>query len=188
MTLHTSRTAERMLFTLRARTFAHLQRLSLDYYDKEMGGRIMTRMTTDVEALRPAAAAGPAHRAGQRAHLRRRGGRPARARRPPGPRAFVVLPPLIVVTVWFRRRSSRAVPARSRARRRLYAEMQESLSGSWVTQSLGREDNNEERFGAPLDDYRDARLRSMQLMAIYFPSASSSARSPRRWRSGSAPT
>ena len=49
--LHTSRTAERMLYTLRARTFAHLQRLSLDYYDKEMGGRIMTRMTTDVEAL-----------------------------------------------------------------------------------------------------------------------------------------
>ena len=49
--LHTSHTAERMLYSLRARTFAHLQRLSLDYYDKEMGGRIMTRMTTDVEAL-----------------------------------------------------------------------------------------------------------------------------------------
>ena len=49
--LYTSQTSERMLYTLRARTFAHLQRLSLDYYDKEMGGRIMTRMTTDVEAL-----------------------------------------------------------------------------------------------------------------------------------------
>ena len=50
-TLVTGRTAERLLFALRIRIFAHLQRLSLDYYDREMGGRIMTRMTTDVEAL-----------------------------------------------------------------------------------------------------------------------------------------
>ncbi|HRE00047.1 MAG TPA: ABC transporter transmembrane domain-containing protein, partial [Ilumatobacteraceae bacterium] len=33
-----SRTGERMLYTLRLRTFAHLQRLSLDYYDRELGG------------------------------------------------------------------------------------------------------------------------------------------------------
>ena len=32
-------------------TFAHLQRLGLDYYERELGGRIMTRMTTDVDAL-----------------------------------------------------------------------------------------------------------------------------------------
>ena len=43
--------AERMLYALRVRIFAHLQRLALDYYDREMAGRIMTRMTTDVEAL-----------------------------------------------------------------------------------------------------------------------------------------
>ncbi|HEX3087595.1 MAG TPA: ABC transporter transmembrane domain-containing protein, partial [Ilumatobacteraceae bacterium] len=49
--MHTSHTAERIMYSLRARTFGHLQRLSLDYYDREMGGRIMTRMTTDVEAL-----------------------------------------------------------------------------------------------------------------------------------------
>ena len=39
------------LFALRVKIFAHLQRLSLDYYDSELDGRIMTRMTTDVEAL-----------------------------------------------------------------------------------------------------------------------------------------
>src|SRR6478735_850312 len=47
----TGRTAERMLLSLRIRIFAHLQRLSLDYYDRELAGRVMTRMTTDVEAL-----------------------------------------------------------------------------------------------------------------------------------------
>src|SRR5205085_5976708 len=50
-TRYTGRTAERLLFALRARIFAHLQRLSLDFYEREMAGRIMTRMTTDVEAL-----------------------------------------------------------------------------------------------------------------------------------------
>ena len=50
-TRQTGRTAERLLYALRIRIFAHLQRMSVDYYDREMAGRIMTRMTTDVEAL-----------------------------------------------------------------------------------------------------------------------------------------
>ena len=50
-TRYTGRTAERLLFALRIRIFSHLQRLALDYYDREMAGRIMTRMTTDVEAF-----------------------------------------------------------------------------------------------------------------------------------------
>ena len=40
-----------MLLALRVRIFSHLQRLSIDYYDHELDGRVMTRMTTDVEAL-----------------------------------------------------------------------------------------------------------------------------------------
>ncbi len=47
----TGRTGERMLYTLRVKLFAHLQRLGLDFYEREIGGRIMTRMTTDVDAL-----------------------------------------------------------------------------------------------------------------------------------------
>jgi ATP-binding cassette subfamily B protein len=39
------------MFELRVRTFAHLQRLSLDYYTEEKAGVIMTRMTSDIESL-----------------------------------------------------------------------------------------------------------------------------------------
>ena len=49
--LVTGRTGERLLYTLRVKIFAHLQRLGLDYYERELSGRIMTRMTTDVDAL-----------------------------------------------------------------------------------------------------------------------------------------
>ena len=45
------RVSERMLHALRIKVFAHLQRLGVDYYEHEMAGRIMTRMTTDIDAL-----------------------------------------------------------------------------------------------------------------------------------------
>jgi ATP-binding cassette subfamily B protein len=47
----TGRAASRVMFELRVRTFAHLQRLSLDYYTEEKAGVIMTRMTSDIESL-----------------------------------------------------------------------------------------------------------------------------------------
>ena len=47
----TGRLGERLLYDLRVRVFAHLQRLSLDYYTDEKAGRVMTRMTSDIEAL-----------------------------------------------------------------------------------------------------------------------------------------
>jgi ATP-binding cassette subfamily B protein len=48
-TFVTGRAAERIMLSLRIRIWAQLQRLSLDYYEREMAGRIMTRMTTDVD-------------------------------------------------------------------------------------------------------------------------------------------
>ncbi len=47
----TGRVASRVMFELRVRVFAHLQRLSLDYYTEEKAGVIMTRMTSDIESL-----------------------------------------------------------------------------------------------------------------------------------------
>ena len=47
----TGKFSSRIMFELRVRIFAHLQRLSLDYYTDEKAGVIMTRMTSDVEAL-----------------------------------------------------------------------------------------------------------------------------------------
>jgi len=47
----TGRLSSRVMFELRVRVFAHLQRLSLDYYTDEKAGVIMTRMTSDIEAL-----------------------------------------------------------------------------------------------------------------------------------------
>ncbi len=168
---YTSRTAERIMYSLRARTFGHLQRLSLDYYDKEMGGRIMTRMTTDVEALAQLLQQGLllaltslVSCVGVVGILLVLDVRLALA-------AFIVLPVQALVTVWFQRGSRRSYLRSRDAISTVNAELQESLAGVRVTQSLGREDNNAVRFAARSERYRDARLRSMQLMSIYFASS-----------------
>ena len=154
--LYTSRTAERILYTLRARTFAHLQRLSLDYYDKEMGGRIMTRMTTDVEALAQLLQQGLLLAltsivicVGVVVVLLVLDVRLALA-------AFVVLPVLAVLTIWFQRGSRRSYLRARDAISTVNAQLQESVAGVRVTQSLGREDNNSERFTARSVQFRDA--------------------------------
>ena len=50
-TMVVGRNGERLLYSLRVKLFAQLQRLGLDFYERELSGRIMTRMTTDVDAL-----------------------------------------------------------------------------------------------------------------------------------------
>ena len=50
-TAFTGRLGEKLMYQLRIRVFSHLQRLSLDFYTDEKGGVLMTRMTSDIEAL-----------------------------------------------------------------------------------------------------------------------------------------
>src|SRR5204862_1785017 len=138
-TRYTGRTAERLLFALRVRIFAHLQRLDLGYYDAEMAGRIMTRMTTDVEALSTLLQTGLINAV---VNLLTFGGvaviliatnfRLSAA-------AMIIVPPLIAATIWFRNGSQRAY---ERARDRIAAvnaNLQESLSGVRVSQAFVRE-------------------------------------------------
>ena len=47
----TGRLGQRLMERLRVRVFSHIQRLSLDFFTEEKAGRIMTRMTSDIEAL-----------------------------------------------------------------------------------------------------------------------------------------
>jgi ATP-binding cassette subfamily B protein len=168
-TRYTGRTAERLLFALRVRIFAHLQRLDLGYYDSEMAGRIMTRMTTDVEALSTLLQTGLVNAVvniltfgGVAVILLITNFRLSLA-------TLVVIPPLIVATIWFRNGSRRAY---DRARDRIAAvnaNLQESLSGVRVSQAFVREERNQEGFRAVAGEYLDARMDAQRLVAVYFP-------------------
>jgi ATP-binding cassette subfamily B protein len=167
--LVTGRTAERLLYALRVRVFAHLQRLSLDYYDREMGGRVMTRMTTDVESLQNLLQTGLVSAivsiftcVGVLAFL-------VVLSPPLALAAGVVVPPLVVGTWWYRRRSG-ALYALARDRiATVNATFQESLSGVRVAQAHAHEDREIGTFRDVNQGYRDARLGAQKMISIYFP-------------------
>jgi len=169
MTYRSQRTAERMLFGLRLRTFAHLQRLSLDYYEQHQAGKIMTRMTSDVEAFAQLLQQGLLT---AMVSILSMGGiaialavlDPALALS-----VSVVLVPLVAATWWFRRESGRTYLLARERISVLYADMQESLSGAAVSQAYSQQPTNEARFAQLAEAYCQARCRSFVLMARFFP-------------------
>ena len=167
--LQTGRTAERLLLALRLRIFAHLQRLSLDFYERERAGAVMTRMTTDVEALSQLLQQGLVNAvtaivvlAGTAVVLVAMNASLSVA-------VLASLVPLVVATGWFRRRSDRAY-AQTRAKiAHVNATLQEGVSGVRVAQAFSRGPRNVEDFRRVSADHLDARVRAQRVVATYFP-------------------
>ncbi|MEV0277319.1 ABC transporter ATP-binding protein [Streptomyces sp. NPDC050610] len=165
----TGRTGERVLYALRVKIFAQLQRLGLDYYERELTGKIMTRMTTDVDALSSFLQTGLVTAVvslltffGILVALLVIDVQLALV-------VFATLPPLIVGTVFFRRQS---VKAYELARERVSAvngDLQESVAGLRIMQAFRREDTSARRFAEHSDGYRQARVRGQFLISVYFP-------------------
>ncbi len=165
----TGRTSERMLFALRIKIFSHLQSLSLDYYDTELDGRVMTRMTTDVDALSQLVQTGLINAlvgvltcVGVFVFL-------VVLSPPLALAASSVLPPLFLATWWYRRRSTIAYAAARESIADVNANLQESLSGVRVAQAYVREDRNISGFHDVNRRYLTDRLGAQRLIAIYFP-------------------
>ncbi|KQX14127.1 ABC transporter [Streptomyces sp. Root431] len=165
----TGRTGERLLYTLRIKTYAQLQRLGLDYYEGELGGRIMTRMTTDVDALSNFLQTGLITAV---VSLLTVLGVLAALLVIDAGLALVLLaalPLLIGATAVFRHYS---VPAYLEARERIStvnACLQENVGMLRVTQAFRREGHNAAHFAALAWSFRDSRLRAQRYMGTFFP-------------------
>src|SRR5262249_9245951 len=163
------RNGERLLYTLRVKTFAQLQRLGLDYYEREMAGPIMTRMTTDVDAMSTFLQAGLITMVNSGLtfigvtiallliNLRL------------GLTLFSVLPVLMVATIVFRAKSSRAYAEAREKVSAVNADLQENVAGLRVAQAYRREQVNFGRFAGLSGSYRTSRLRAQRYIALYFP-------------------
>jgi ATP-binding cassette subfamily B protein len=165
----TGRTGERVLYSLRLKIFAQLQRLGLDYYERELTGRIMTRMTTDVDALSTFLQTGLVTAFvsvvtffGIMVALLVIDVQLALI-------VFVTLPPLVIGTFFFRRASVRAYELARERVSVVNADLQESVSGLRILQAFRREDASGRRFAEGSDSYRRARIRGQWLISVYFP-------------------
>ncbi|MFE0802867.1 ABC transporter ATP-binding protein [Streptomyces sp. NPDC058812] len=165
----TGRTGERILYSLRLKIFAQLQRLGLDYYERELTGRIMTRMTTDVDALSTFLQTGLVTAFvsvvtffGILVALLVIDVQLALV-------VFATLPPLIIATYFFRRASVKAYELARERVSSVNADLQESVAGLRIVQAFGREHDGGRRFAERSDGYRQARIRGQWLISIYFP-------------------
>ncbi|MBR7675080.1 ABC transporter ATP-binding protein [Streptomyces daliensis] len=165
----TGRTGERVLYALRVKIFAQLQRLGLDYYERHLTGAVMTRMTTDVDALSTFLQTGLVTAVvsvftflGILVALLVIDVQLALV-------VFATLPLLVVGTVFFRRKSVKAYELARERVSVVNADLQESVAGLRMVQAFRGEDRGADRFTRRSDGYRQARVRGQWLISVYFP-------------------
>ncbi len=160
---------QRIMFDLRMEIYRHLQRLDLGFYDRNPVGRLMTRVTTDVDALNDLFASGVISvfrdvftLVGIMAVLLWMDWRLALV-------AFSVLPFIALVTYWFR------THARESYRRvrgwiaRINAFLQENITGMATVQLFRRERRNFAQFDDINREHRDANVDSIFYYATFYP-------------------
>ncbi|HKW11562.1 MAG TPA: ABC transporter ATP-binding protein [Gemmatimonadaceae bacterium] len=168
-TLLTSLLGQRVMRDLRHELFAHLQALPVAFFDRNPVGRLITRVTSDVESLNELFTAGVVSGMGDLFTL-------------------VAISVLMIVTDWrlalasfavipfvwmtsnVFQRSVRAAYREIRTRlARINAYLQERITGMRIVQLFGREQDEATRFDVLNRDHLDAHLKSIRVYAIYFP-------------------
>jgi len=161
------RTGQDVVFDMRTQVFAHLQRLPSRFFDRNPVGRLMTRVTSDVEALNEAFTSGLVMIL---ADLLKLVGivfvllwldwRLALV-------TFAIMPLMLVASWYFRNRVREAYREVRAAVARLNAFLQENVSGMRLVQLFVREKANEGAFRRIAGGHRDAQLRGVRYDSIF---------------------
>src|SRR5918911_5050058 len=168
-TLLTSLLGQRVMHDLRLDIFAHLQRLPIAFFDRSPVGRLVTRVTSDVEALNELFTAGVVAGLGDLFTLLAISALMLVADWHLSLAAFAVIP-FVYLTSHVFQRSVRGAYRDIRTRlARINAFLQERITGMRVLQLFGRERTEAERFGRLNRDHLRAHPRSITVYALYFP-------------------
>jgi ATP-binding cassette subfamily B protein len=154
---------------LRIEIFAHLQRLSIAFFDRNPAGRLITRVTSDVEALNELFTSGVVSGLGDVFTLIAIGVAMFLMDWRLTLAALVVIPFVAGVSHWFRasvRESYRDIRTRLA---RINAFLQERITGMRIVQLFGREEMEKERFRELNEAHLEANVQSIRFYAIYFP-------------------
>ena len=169
-TLWSGRIGEEVLYGLRVRVFSHIQRLSLDYFTEEKAGRIMTRVTSDIEAIQVLFQQGLVNMWLQLCTL-----------------VVIVwqlfamsstlalwvvlfvIPVMTIMTAWFRTESDHGYLAVRDWIAGLMSDLQENLSGTRVVAASNRQGYNRVKHANIVGEYRKANLYTGHIAGIYGP-------------------
>jgi ATP-binding cassette subfamily B protein len=162
-------TGQRIMFDLRTQVYTHLQRLDLQFYDRNPVGRLMTRVTTDVDVLNDLFTSGVVSVFGDvftlvgiMIVLLTLDWRLALV-------AFSVLPLIVLITQWFRRNVRDSYRTVRTWIARINAFLQENITGMSTVQLFRREARNFDRFSGINASHRDANIDSIFFYAVFYP-------------------
>jgi ATP-binding cassette subfamily B protein len=162
-------TGQEIMYDLRMQIFRHLQRLPLSYYDRTPVGRLMTRVTNDVDVLNELFTSGVVTIFGDVFTLLGILVVMLTMNFELTVVSFSVLPLIFLVTMVFRARvrtSYRDVRTRLA---RLNSYLNENLTGMSTVQIMNREPRNLAAFVEINGAHRDANLQSVTYYAIFYP-------------------
>jgi len=162
-------TGQQAMFDLRRELMSHLQTLDLAYFDKNPVGRLVTRVTTDVDVLNDLFASGLVTIVGDILMLSFV--ILAMVRLSPGMTGLLlaVMPFVILVTVQFRRTASQSYRRIRIAVARINAYLQEHIAGIAVLQLFNREDRSKQEFEKINRDHMIAFKHSITAYGWFYP-------------------
>jgi ATP-binding cassette subfamily B protein len=160
---------QRVMLDIRREIFTKLQRQEVAYYDRHPVGRIITRLTSDVEALNELFTSGVVDVLGDCVSiiaiiiwLFAIDWKLAIV-------SLIVVPILFLATNWFRKHAREGFDKVRTRNARLNAFLQEYLSGAQTVQLMNAERKAQGRFRAINDDYRNANIETIFYYAVFYP-------------------
>jgi ATP-binding cassette subfamily B protein len=162
-------TGQRVMLDLRRAIYGHLQALHVGFFDKNPVGRLMTRVTTDVDAVNELFTSGVVTVFGDLFTLLGIMGVMLVMNWQLALVTFAVIPFFFVVTNWFRRGSRQSFREVRRWIARINAFLQENLTGMSVVQLFRREERNALAFDAINRAHADANVRQIFYYAVFYP-------------------
>ncbi|KAA3606515.1 MAG: ABC transporter ATP-binding protein [Calditrichaeota bacterium] len=168
-TYFTNLMGQKIMYDLRVKLFKHVQNLSLKYFDKNPVGRVMTRLTSDVEALNELFSSGLVTVFGDVFSIAIITGMLFYLDWKLALITFTVFPILFYVTFLFKKRvrfAFREVKLRTAV---INSQLQENISGMNVVQLFNREERNYENFVKENNELLDSHVKTIFNFAIFFP-------------------
>ncbi|MGA2966155.1 MAG: ABC transporter ATP-binding protein [Terriglobales bacterium] len=162
-------TGQKVMFDLRKQIFRHLQHIHVGFFDKNPVGRLVTRVTTDVDALNEMFTAGVVSifedvfvLAGIIAIMMKMNWKLALI-------TFAVLPPIVYATLIFRDKVRDSYRRIRTAIARINSYLQEAVSGMLVLQLFNREKRAFNKFSAINASHMEAFKDAIMAYAVYYP-------------------
>jgi ATP-binding cassette subfamily B protein len=163
------RVGQAILLDLRRRVFAHFQRLSLAFHERYTSGRVISRLTSDLDAITELLDAGLDTLVTSVLSIVSIGVILLILDWPLGLVSLSAFLPLLWLSRWFQVNSTTAYRRTREAVALMIVHFTESLGGIRAVQAFRREDRNDEIFRELNDDYRAATQRSYRLVGTYWP-------------------